>query len=146
MLKEIQWQPVSSMSIGEGTLLTRHTVSEPTFHLQPSSGSDHQSRNSGISVAELSIHLPTFGFATIGYPNALTFQQPTNHATATIRHGNNLWSVLSPSQYASTLEHLSRHCHSPEELRKSKYVLSRYSPNEISTLQRCKDCKGEFGN
>ena len=136
-------QPVSTMPIGK-ILLTRKTVSEPTFHLQTPSGSEYQPRNSGISVAELAIHLPMPGLATNGYSNALTFQQTTSHVPATIKHGNNTWSGIPPSQYASTLEHLSRHCHSPDELLKNKYVLSPYGQNAISTLRKCMNCKGEF--
>jgi hypothetical protein len=124
--------------------LTRQIASELALHLQTSGGSEYQPRNSGISVAELAIHLPTSGLATNGYPNALVFQQPANHATATIKYGNNFWSGIPTSQYASTLENLSRHCHSPDELQKSKYILSQYGKDAISVPRKCKNCKGEF--
>jgi hypothetical protein len=116
--------------------------------LQTPTGLQLQPGNSGMSIADLAIHLTPsgsftnafYGNFTNGYPDRLTSQQPTNGVRATIKHGNNFWSQIPDSQYAPTLEGLSRHCHSFDDLRRSNYVLSPYGADFISTRRKCKNC------
>lgn len=49
-------------------------------------------------------------------------------------------SVMSASQIIALYEQLSRHCHSPEDLLKNKYLLSPYSEADIAGLRKCKKC------
>ena len=50
------------------------------------------------------------------------------------------WSVISGSENMALLEQLSRHCPSPEDLLKNKYLLSPYSDADIAGLRKCKKC------
>jgi hypothetical protein len=60
------------------------------------------------------------------------------------QYGANRWSVISALCQPTMLEALSNHCHSPEDLLKSNYVLCRRSADDIAGSRRCKNCGGKL--
>jgi hypothetical protein len=69
---------------------------------------------------------------------------PSNPLEIGQDHEANRWSFIPECKRQHELEALKERCHSLQDLRKFKYVVRPYGPNDYAALEKCKNCSSEF--
>jgi len=101
-----------------------------------------QSPKPNIASFRQPMHLP------LPQQNAIASSSRTSQVASygreeTSQGKDNRWSVIPESQLLVVLQTLSMHCHSPRDLLKHQYPLSRYDAEDLVGLRRCKRCSSK---
>jgi hypothetical protein len=124
----------------------KQTEGGASARMQAPTGLQFHSPRNGAFAAHISADLQLPDTIANGATSYSTPCRGMNDGWASFQHGNNRWSLVPVSQQQAALEALEASCHPPEDLRKQKYLLLPYSPDDIAGLRKCRNCGGKLSD